>query len=184
MHKFCGIRFKPLIVIFFVGLTLSGCQSIPGELELDTPGLSLSKVMAQPDDHQGQPVRWGGSVVKVENADQLSRIEVLAHPLNSYARPLPGQGSEGRFFVDIEGFIDPLVYTQGREITVTGTLAGSRNAMIGHFDYRYPVVRGESHKLWSPREEVEIVPVYRYWHDPWYPFHDYYIHRYPRPLIK
>lgn len=184
MNNSGEIRFISLLLIFLASLVVSGCQSIPNDLELDVPNLSLSEVMGLPDNYQGQVIRWGGTVVKVENTDQVSRIELLAYPLNSYARPIPGQASEGRFIVQIDGFIDPLVYTQGREVTVTGTLAGSQNAMIGRFDYRYPVVRGETHKLWSPREEVEIVPVYRYWHDPWYPFHDYYIHRYPRQLIK
>jgi outer membrane lipoprotein len=165
-------------------LGITGCQTIPSELELYSPDLELAQVMEQPEDYQGQQVRWGGTVVKVENANQTSRIEVLAYSLNNYARPIPGQPSQGRFIVDIEGFIDPLVYTQGREVTVTGSVTGGQNGLIGGFDYRYPVIKGETHKLWPPREEVEIVPVYRHWHEPWYPFHDYYIYRYPRQLIK
>jgi outer membrane lipoprotein len=172
---------KSLPILTLCSTLLFGCQSIPTELELESdPRLALAIALQQPENYIAQPVRWGGTVVKVDNAETSSRIEIVAYPLNDFARPLPGQASDGRFIAELDGFIDPMVYTQGREVTVSGTISGKVIGSIGEYEYTYPLVSVKGYRLWQPRSEVEIVPVYRpYWYDPWYPYHYYYLHGYP-----
>lgn len=146
------------------------------------PVLNLSAVLENPDSFSGQSVRWGGVIVKTTNTQQLTRIELVAYPLNTYKRPLVEHHSDGRFIADIPGFVDPLVYTQGREVTVAGTIQGSEKRQIGQFDYQYPVVAVSAHRLWSVQKDVEYPDAY--WYYPWYPYYPPYIYPYRPSLIK
>ncbi len=118
----------------------------------------------------GQRVRWGGTVVRVENRAQESVIEVVNRELDASARPIRLDRSGGRFMAVIRGFIDPVIYEAGRDITVIGTLEKIVSAPLGDFSYQYPLLQVESHKLW----EKHLPRPYRrdpYGYDPWYPWH-------------
>lgn len=151
-------------------LLLTGCSSpLPKPLQSEPPESPPFHAVAEaPDRYDGQAVRWGGVIVRVDNQSDGSLIEILAKPLDRQGRPLESPTAFGRFLARTRQFIDPLVYRSDSEITVGGSLAGSLTRQVGEFPYRYPLVDIESWHLWSPR------PVYRndppYWYDPWYPW--------------
>lgn len=154
-------------------LLLSGCASqIPLEIR-EPPAASplFSQVRDDPKAYQGQPVRWGGTIVKVENRPTETWVEVLAKELGSEGRPVESDASLGRFLMKAIGFLDPVVYRTDRRITVYGRLAGQETRKIGDLPYTYPVVQADTYYLWSERRYYDYPP---YWYYPYYyPYYPY-----------
>ncbi|NIP73348.1 MAG: Slp/YeaY family lipoprotein [Gammaproteobacteria bacterium] len=152
---------------------LAGCASpVPSQIREPAPGdLGLAQVQAEPQRHTGAPVRWGGTIVSVDNRPQVTTIVVVARPLDSSGRPREGDGSLGRFLAQVEGFLDPAVYAPQRQITVFGHVEGAMTRAIGEHPYRYPVVKVRTLYLWEPPPEHDwryYDPYWPYWYDPFY----------------
>lgn len=131
--------------------------------------VSISRVMADPKTHQGALVMWGGIILSTLPREKTTVIEIIERPLDSQKRPKETDTTHGRFLASYNGFLDPAVYCQGREITVVGKISGSESAMIGDYNYTYPVVAMEERYLWPvPSEPVyPAYPAYPYY-NPWW----------------
>ena len=157
-------------------MLLAGCASypdLPDAIRNPPPGdaPTPSQVSAEPDTYQGLQVRWGGTLLEVRNQSQESWLEVLAYPLERSGRPETSEAATGRFFARVQGFVDPAVFSRGREVSVAGTLGEAVGQKIGGHEYRYPVVDASAHYLW-PRREVRRDPYWHsypyYWRDPFF----------------
>ena len=159
-------------------MLFSGCASnIPEQIRSAPPGSpGIEEVRSDIDHYLGREVRWGGEIVSVKNFESRTQVEVVARNLSSSGRPKTNAHSAGRFLGNIPGFLDPAIYTEKQQITVFGTVAGSRTYSIGEYAYQYPVVNVRSHMLWQPLPQYD--PNYNppYWYDPWYD--PWYRHRY------
>lgn len=160
--------------VVMIAAALVGCTAQrPVYLSEPLPDApDYARVSADPAVHAGRRVRWGGTIVRVENQAQESVLEVVERALNENGRPQAGH-SGGRFLARALGFLDPLVYTQGREVTVVGTVAGAETGKIGAFEYLYPVLRVEHVHLWDVPVRIRPPPYWYdpYWYDPWYPWY-------------
>jgi outer membrane lipoprotein len=128
----------------------------------------------------GARVRWGGTIANVENRESQTWIEVVARDLQDNARPRDSDRSQGRFLARVDGFLDPAIYSKGREITVVGSLDGQQTRAIDKYEYRYPVVDVQSYYLWEriadepyARDPYLYSPLYSpFYYDPFYdPFY-------------
>lgn len=159
-------------------LFLAGCASGVPEPVRRAPEtvIGVEQVRRDATAFAGMKVRWGGIVIGVENRDRDSLIEVLSQKLDRSGRPIASDKTEGRFLARREGFVDPAVYKEGREITIVGTVRGSLTRTIGGFRYTYPLISAETLHLWKPRPEPKAYPYYwdPYWPYPWYPGYPYY----------
>lgn len=171
-------------MVAVVAATLGACSIVPKELRqapADNP--VIAEVRADGERHIGREVRWGGTIIGTDNGQAETRIEIVARDLVRSGRPLNTDHSIGRFIAVIDGFIDPAVYAEGRDITVAGVIAGLEPGRIGDHDYSWPVIRVHHHFLWPPRTDPrDYPPGYYYHYDPWYPYY-YHYPRYPRPVI-
>jgi len=166
-------------------LIAGGCAGVPEPLDrpLAEPQPTLAQAQADSERVSGAVVRWGGTIVTVENTRDGSIVEVVARPLDSTSRPSESGASPGRFLVVTPHFIDPEIYTAGRAITATGPLAGVQARMVGEYEYDYPVVRADAYHLWPPRVERRARHYDPFWDYPWvrYPYWGYpYYHPYYR----
>ncbi len=176
-----GIVIPPLLLLFTL---LPGCASQPPEALRDAPqeSPSLGQVKSQPDSYAEVRLRWGGTIARVENLPQTTRIEIVARKLYSTGEPIASDSSEGRFIAQFDAFLDPAIYAAGRSLTVVGRFVRIEPRQLDKMEYRYPLLRAQSHHLWPEPEPVD--PYYDpYWHDPffydpWYPFG--YPYHYPR----
>ena len=98
----------------------------------------------------------------------------MQSPLDRFGNIIDEDVSEGRFIITTAKYLDPLIYRQGRDITVAGVLTGSRERLIGEIEYTYPVF--EAREIYLFKEEKFFPYPYPYWYDPFYypPF--YYPH--------
>lgn len=147
-------------------------QPVINEPSLDSVRLNLTEFI-------GQKVRWGGTILATENGQNTSLVSIVAFPLNAQGRPVQSGESMGRFIASIDDFLEPLVYSADRQITVTGSILRTEPRKVGDYTYNYPVIKVDNYYLWEP----VIVPEYNYppywWYDPWYypPGYPYHIHR-------
>lgn len=177
-------RYRSIIsalVTVLLAAGLAACSTIPENLRLQPePTLGLNQLQEAPLSHKGETVRWGGVIVSTENTQSDSRIELVAYPLSGSARPMIDDTSQGRFIAVVNGFVDPLVYTKGREMTVVGKIEDRLDRKIGEYTYHYPVVKVSTYTLWPERKEEK-----RYydpfWDYPWYPYYYPYPYRYWHP---
>ena len=166
-----------LLILLLVALTLSACASnIPLEIQQDfNNGVTIIAVRSDIERYKDQHVRWGGTIIRVENKESDSWIEIVAKDLNSYGQPRTTDHSLGRFIVRIDGFIDPAIYKTDREITIYGVVESRVVRQIDDHPYTYPLIKAVKHYLW--RE-------YNYDHyarSHYYPYYYPYPYPYPYP---
>lgn len=162
-------------LLLAVGL-LGGCATtgLPDAIKTaPTPDVGVAPVRQNPQAYIGQRVRWGGTIARVENREASTDLEVVARELGSSGRPRQSDRSAGRFIARVAGFLDPAVYSEGRQVTIAGTIVEETSARIGEHKYRYPVVNAETVYLWEPLRDVP--DRYGYYYDPfydpfWYPW--------------
>lgn len=164
-------------------LVLSACATtnVPEPIQSDPAGSpSVAEVRLNPERFVGSQVRWGGTIAGVQNRPDETLVQIVARELTDEGRPKAGDRSSGRFTARIDGFLDPVVYSEGRHFTVTGQIIGSRVEQVGEYDYRLPVVEVDTSYLWPRETRTVRSPRYydRYrdpfwdpfWYDPWYPY--------------
>lgn len=144
-----------LVVACFI---LTACSNLPPAIE-DPPAFDLSyqQAIANIKGYKNATVRWGGTIVEVENEPSFSAIQVLLYPLGSYGRPDTSEPNQGRFLIKSPEFLDPAVYTKNKAITVAGTLDGDTERKIGNKTLRLPLVVANQIHLW---EEADYYPHY------------------------
>ncbi len=143
-----------LSLVSLVLLLLSACASGPG---FDTQRVKLEatprSAVAELPAARGQLVLWGGTILSTSNLESHTRLEVLAFPLNRRQMPQRNSDPLGRFILERKGFLEPTSYTEGRMVTVVGTVARSENGKVGSSDYLYPVIEASELYLWSRDSE-------------------------------
>ena len=151
-------------------LALGGCATVPAPLAGDNFS-AVTPQQAVAGNASGERVRWGGEIIKVEPRSDATCFEVLSRELWSDARPKRRDQSDGRFVACTKGFYDPAVYTRGRDLTVTGNVAGTEQHKVGEYEYTYPRVDADRVYLWPERRFAEGYPYYGPywgWYDPFW----------------
>ena len=166
---------KTVLSISLCALLCAACASLPpGPIRIDlTTNPDFAQVHANINHFVGQQVRWGGTIQSIHNLSNSTELEIIARPLNEIARPNIFDNSPGRFIAQIQGFLDPSDFENGRDITVIGIIKGGTTRRIGEYQYSYPIVSAATSYLW-PRRPVykryvpNVYDSYPYWLDPWY----------------
>ncbi|WP_038059517.1 Slp family lipoprotein [Thioalkalivibrio sp. ALJT] len=148
---------------------LAGCAGLPADLApLPDAAPDREQVLADPAAVRGETVVWGGVIADIENTSGGTRLEVVARELDREGRPRESDGSPGRFRAFSTGFLDPQIYSQGREITVRGSIQGTEEGHIGDYAYTFVSLQADAVHLWPRRPPLTD----RRLHDPFYdPFY-------------
>ena len=159
-----------LLITCFI---LTACSNLPPAIK-DPPAFDLGyqQALANLGNYKNAPVRWGGTIVEVENEPSFSAIQILLYPLGSYARPDLDEPHQGRFVIKSTEFLDPAVYTKDTAITVAGTLEGDTERTIGKKTLRLPLVAAKHIHLWQKRDYVPYYGGYGY--GGYYPYGGFY----------
>ncbi len=155
-------------------LALSACATyVPERIKTAPAGNpSVGEVRSNPDRFVGSEVRWGGTIAEVRNRADETLVQIVARELTDSGKPIVGDRSSGRFVARIDGFLDPVVYREGRRLTITGEVIGTRTEQVGEYPYRFPVVEVDTSYLWPRETATPGYPRYYdpFWYDPWYPY--------------
>jgi len=139
---------------------LASCATVPAPLQGQFAATTPRDATGA-----GEPVRWGGEIIKVEPKAAETCFEILSRRLDASARPVARDPSGGRFIACRSGFYDPEEFQRGRELTVVGRVTGTEHAKVGEFDYAYPHVAADAIYLWPKRPLYVRQP---YYYDPWF----------------
>jgi len=165
MKRLPGRR-AAVATLAFAGALLAACATHPAPLQGEY--LPLTPQQAAAGDRTGAMVRWGGRVIEVEPQSSRTCFTMLSAQLDAQGRPYREQdGSGGRFIACRAGFYDPAVFTEDREVTFTGRIAGYEDARIGEYDYRMPRIDADVVYLWPERSDTQVImhhPHPYYWH--------------------
>lgn len=160
-------KLRTTLVLFTVAL--AGCSTVPEPLRGTYPLLAPQQTTAG---DIGRDVRWGGVILDARPDADRTCFEVLSRELDSSMRPRNVDLTEGRFIACRDGFLDPEVFAEGREITLTGSVAALDRRKVGDFDYQYPVLAARFITMWPERPDV-IINNYNdpfYWGPYWGPY--------------
>lgn len=150
-----NIDAKPGVLAVLLAGALAGCTSMPAPLQGSYS--TLLPAESGQRDATGEHVRWGGTVVKVDTHSEQSCFEIVGTSTGTGGRPDRLDKSEGRFVACRKGFYDPVVFSAGREITVTGSITGFETRKVGDYDYRYPIVAADVVYLWPVRQDTRVI---------------------------
>ena len=92
--------------------------------------------------------QWGGKILDVRNGERATEIDVVAYPLDEAQRPDQNAPTQGRFVVELPGFVEPLDYPAGRFVTLQGRIAGTEIRRIDERDIVVPIVADATIHLW------------------------------------
>jgi len=141
----------------------------------------LSLVKTNITAYKDMPLRWGGTIINVVNEKDSSQIQALFYPINSYGRPRVDRKTEGRFAMTSLEFLDPAIFKEGTEFTVTGILSGEVQQQIGKKTLNLPLLTMEQVHLWPAQQQQDDrfypyrpYPHYYYLYHRYYPYYDYY----------
>jgi len=171
-----------LITGLAFSMLLTACSShIPAEIKQPIEGApDIKNIHLSSADYIGHKVRWGGTILQIENKQDTSWISIVGFPLDSNGRPLQSGESTGRFIAIVGDFLEPLVYANDRQITFSGTFFKTESRKIGEYSYNYPVIKVQQYHLWpvitAPAPDYPPYWWYDPWYDPWYyPAHPHYL---------
>lgn len=149
-------------------LILTACSNVPVAIKnAPSPDLQLAQLSGKVSAHQGEKVRWGGQIVKVENTDNGSTLHIAQFPLNSFGRPNIEADSDGRFLAQTNEFIDPYIYKEDTRVTVTGLISKQDTITVDKKTMTVPVVQISDIYRWtvSSYEDDPYWRGYPYYYD-------------------
>jgi len=138
---------KILFILTGCLFILSCAPVISKEIRARASDAPFSQVVQDPGRYRGMTFIWGGTIVQTKGVNSGSLLEVVQNPLSGRGTVAERDVSYGRFLVDSQTLLDPLIYRAGRLVTVAGELAETRKGKIGEGEYLYPVLRADEIRL-------------------------------------
>jgi outer membrane lipoprotein len=146
---------------------------------------NLTELKENPILNDGKLFIFGGIIVKTTATKEGSLIEAIYVPVTGrgYFKDWYSEGG-GRFMALYKGkqILDPIIFSEKREITLAAEFIGIRKGKIGELDYDFPYFEIKEIYLWQDYQTRD--PYYYYPPPYYYPplyYRDYYRHRFYDP---
>jgi outer membrane lipoprotein len=172
--KSFGVAGK-LMSVLFLGSALIGCAHIISKdiLKDVDREIGFEELRKDPGKYQGKTLLLGGVIVKTENRNEGTLLEIYQTEINHYGKPIDTDISKGRFLAMYEEFLDSEIYRKGRKVTIAGVVRGGEVKKLGEIDYNYPYLTIKEIHLWKEEQPCESGPYhYEFWEpfywEPWY----------------
>jgi outer membrane lipoprotein len=180
---------KKCWIVLSILVFISACRHIPESLRVEKGAVLTTFSDTHSDDNStvGKLARWGGVIAKIENYADNTMLEIVHFQLKSSTRPQQKDQTLGRFKIYQEGFLDPIIFKEGRSVTVLGIIGTKEKGKIGEHEYAYPVLKASYVHLWKEIKEVDArVTNQPLWHSPllWYQPRSLYYPGIYRPITK
>jgi outer membrane lipoprotein len=133
----------PVVALLVLGAV--ACATPP--LTAPGPGPSLTPRDAVATGLPPTEQLWGGVIVGLDNRADHTLLEVVSYPLRNQ-EPQTGRMTDGRFRLEVRGFLDPIDYRTGRRITARGLIQRTEAGRIGEVEYVFPVMVASDLYLW------------------------------------
>lgn len=157
------------IFLISIMLVFTGCATAISKntRALAEKEIRFEEIKKTPDNYKGKIVVLGGDIIKVSNFREYTQIELLEKPADYLLKPRDTDRSGGRFMVVFNDYLDPAIYTKGRQLTVAGEIIGQKKGPLGEIEYVYPLLEAIEIHLWPERKRDDYPYPYTYY----YPVH-------------
>lgn len=161
-----------IIVSILLSLFIFSCAPVLRKDIMDAAirDFSFPEIKQNPEMYKGKLIVLGGIIINTNVTAEGSLIESLYAPVNSRGY-LRGVGTTHIRFLALfpkeSGFLDPMIFKRGREITLAGEFIGIREGKIDDMEYGYPFFLIKELYLWE-ESKIYYVPYYEpypYWWD-------------------
>jgi len=135
----------------------------------------FNQLRQDPAVYKGKLFILGGIIAETRFSEKGSQIEALSVPVDSLGYLQGSDHTQGRFlavYPRSKGLLDPMVFKQGREITLAGEFVETRKGKIDEMEYVYPVFEIREIYLWDERRDY-YGPNYYYPYGSWGPYGGY-----------
>jgi outer membrane lipoprotein len=159
---------KKLLFLTALAFLLNSCSYAisPDLVKKADRGVSFAALMNDPDAFAGTVVIFGGVITLTSASKKGTVIEVVQKDLDYWGKPKRTKASGGRFLVLVSSFLDPTVYGPGRQITLAGSVAATKDKDLPENPSGLPVLRSQELKLWPKEPQSGDRPSW------WDPLHD------------
>ena len=142
------LRLAAVTSIAFAVALLGGCAAPLFHNIQHAIDVAPTDVQANEGEFRGREILWGGRIVRVENLERTTEVEIVSYPLDRDRQPRTGNPTQGRFLLVLPGFAEPFDYQPGRHLTVHGVLSGTRHGWVQEHEYVYPLVDARMVHVW------------------------------------
>ncbi len=145
---------KPAWLLVVV-VALASCASPVLRKDVLDQGLrnvTPAQIVSNPAAYRGKLFVMGGMIVSTRLLPDGSMIEALYIRVDQKGYLQDTETSAGRFLAFYpreKGVLDPLMYREGRRITIAGTFTETREGKVGEMTYLFPFFRIEELYLWD-----------------------------------
>ena len=137
------------LVLITTVILLNSCSHIPETIrQAPLQDIQIQDTEKDFSKHQYKTARWGGTLIDVKNDKAETTLQLLAFPLNYYGRPNLSVSTLGRFLVKSNDFLDPALYINSSELTVSGRLVDVNTRKAGQQVLKLPVIELQQIYLW------------------------------------
>lgn len=150
-----------------LAVLLAGCATYPEVVRVSDESMLVSYAAVTQNKVQQGTARWSGVIASVKNNATNTRLEIVYFPAAAGGRPQVSDQTPGRFVAYVKGFVDPLVYAQGKPITVLGQLASPESGHVEQYQYLFPVIQDATVYLWPKKQERVEVDTFPMWDPYW-----------------
>ncbi len=141
-------------VVIMLTAVLAACSHLhPNIRNAPLHDLAYTEAVVDVKNKKDAPVRWGGVIIAIDNQQNASFVQVLYYPLGTWGRPQIGENPLGRFVFKTSEFLDPVIYSVNRLVTVAGTLSGTVERKVGERTLSLPLVNVSTVHLWPHRAD-------------------------------
>jgi outer membrane lipoprotein len=157
---------KRPIVFLVMMLLVSGCVHVVSKDLRDAAekAVPVIELFRNPGTYNGRIFILGGTIVNSLNSPEGTYIEVVEKPLDYRGRPEHTDVSRGRFIVLYEGYLDPAIFSPGRDVTVAGEVLGTKVRKLGQIDYPYLFMKSRGLYLLKPGYDLPVQFGIGIWH--------------------
>jgi outer membrane lipoprotein len=153
-----------LIIVFFVGCVHPVSQEIRKGIDADITFESLAE---DPNPFLGKRVLFGGVIAVTRNIQDGTELEIVQKNIEPYGNLEAGDYSGGRFLFFSKGYLEPEIYSSGRELIGVGKVTGHKLGKVGDYSYNFPIIEVEELHLLDEKKLNSSYSVPYSW-EPWY----------------
>lgn len=136
------------ILVLLAMLFLGACAAQTSVHRAPADNVDLQTVLNAPENHEQKTVRWGGAVAMLKNHADRAELTVVEFPLTDRGKPITGKNSSGRFVIQTDRFLDPLIYENGALVTVVGSISGVQSLTVDEKTLTAPVIKLRDIHVW------------------------------------
>jgi outer membrane lipoprotein len=162
-----------LFVMIIMAISTAACSGVSPAIKAEGAEIVAFQALEQnPDQYGGKTVILGGYILEVRDLGGKTLVSVLQAPLDFRYQPKSKDLSQGRFVTLYNGILDSTAYTQGRQITLRGTVAGPSKETVESCPSPCLRIHSEAIHLWEDYSDVNYKP----WPQPPFNYDSFSIH--------